>query len=103
RRRHTRFSRDWSSDVCSSDLRTVLTRVVTVAEETGKEIHPLVVPTNNPLFAIATAARDLGAKDVVLGESEKVSNDELAEQFALRSEERRVGKEWRAGWACGEG
>src|SRR5690606_40624829 len=22
RRRHTRFSRDWSSDVCSSDLRT---------------------------------------------------------------------------------
>src|SRR5690606_23919700 len=24
RRRHTRFSRDWSSDVCSSDLRSVL-------------------------------------------------------------------------------
>src|SRR5690606_4595329 len=23
RRRHTRFSRDWSSDVCSSDLRTI--------------------------------------------------------------------------------
>src|SRR5207302_8234332 len=23
-RRHTRFSRDWSSDVCSSDLRTPL-------------------------------------------------------------------------------
>src|SRR5690606_40312861 len=23
RRRHTRFSRDWSSDVCSSDLRTM--------------------------------------------------------------------------------
>src|SRR5690606_39393065 len=23
RRRHTRFSRDWSSDVCSSDLRTL--------------------------------------------------------------------------------
>src|SRR5690606_17177836 len=25
RRRHTRFSRDWSSDVCSSDLHRVLT------------------------------------------------------------------------------
>src|SRR5256884_8065624 len=25
RRRHTRCSRDWSSDVCSSDLRTYLT------------------------------------------------------------------------------
>src|SRR5690606_41066583 len=24
RRRHTRFSRDWSSDVCSSDLRQVV-------------------------------------------------------------------------------
>src|SRR5690606_39636847 len=24
RRRHTRFSRDWSSDVCSSDLQEVL-------------------------------------------------------------------------------
>src|SRR5690606_40229162 len=24
RRRHTRFSRDWSSDVCSSDLKKVL-------------------------------------------------------------------------------
>src|SRR5690606_41127860 len=24
RRRHTRFSRDWSSDVCSSDLRWLL-------------------------------------------------------------------------------
>src|SRR5690606_40802647 len=25
RRRHTRFSRDWSSDVCSSDLATLFT------------------------------------------------------------------------------
>src|SRR5690606_40952424 len=27
RRRHTRFSRDWSSDVCSSDLTSVLLMV----------------------------------------------------------------------------
>src|SRR5690606_40246533 len=27
RRRHTRFSRDWSSDVCSSDLRGVRFRI----------------------------------------------------------------------------
>src|SRR5690606_39638143 len=26
-RRHTRFSRDWSSDVCSSDLGTAFTRI----------------------------------------------------------------------------
>jgi hypothetical protein len=63
--------------------RTVLTRVVTVAEEAGKQIHPLVIPTNNPLFAIASAARDLRAQDVVLGESEKVPAETLAEQFAM--------------------
>src|SRR5690606_40912875 len=27
RRRHTRFSRDWSSDVCSSDLATAMDRL----------------------------------------------------------------------------
>src|SRR5690606_18061086 len=31
RRRHTRFSRDWSSDVCSSDLREVLGSVRDIA------------------------------------------------------------------------
>src|SRR5690606_17398854 len=30
RRRHTRFSRDWSSDVCSSDLSALATSVVPV-------------------------------------------------------------------------
>src|SRR5215475_5380983 len=29
RRRHTSFSRDWSSDVCSSDLRRMSPRIVT--------------------------------------------------------------------------
>ena len=63
--------------------RTVLTRVVAVAEQAGKRVRPLVLPTNNPLYAIATAARDLSAGFVVLGESEKVHGDELAEQFAI--------------------
>jgi len=63
--------------------RTVLTRIVTLAEEAGKPIYPLVIPTNNPLFAIAMAAYNLGATEVVLGESEKMAADVLAEQFAL--------------------
>jgi amino acid transporter len=63
--------------------REVLTRVVNVAEEAGKQIHPLVIPTNNPLYAIASAARDLRASEIVLGESEKMTPDVLAEQFAL--------------------
>ena len=63
--------------------REVLTKVVTVAEEAGKRVHPLVIPTNNPLFAIASAARDLEAKEVILGTSEKVTGEVLVEQFAL--------------------
>ena len=36
--------------------RELLTKIVTVAEEVGKRVHPLVLPTNNPLYAICTAA-----------------------------------------------
>ena len=63
--------------------RELLTQIVTVAEEVGKKVHPLVVPTNNPLFAICTAARDLKATEVVLGVSEKIHAEEQLEQFAL--------------------
>src|SRR5690606_41177581 len=36
RRRHTRFSRDWSSDVCSSDLgRVVAAKRVMIVERRG--------------------------------------------------------------------
>jgi len=63
--------------------RTLLTQVVTVAEEMGKSVYPLVLPTLNPLHAIALTARDLGAREVVLGVSEKVHADMQLEQFAL--------------------
>ena len=63
--------------------RELLTRIVTVAEEVGKQVHPLVLPTNNPLYAICTAARDLKATEVVLGVSEKVHAEDQLEQFAL--------------------
>jgi len=63
--------------------RAVLTAVVHLAEEAGKAVYPLVLPTNNPLYAIATAARDLGATEVVLGVSQKSSADLQLEQFAI--------------------
>ena len=63
--------------------REVLTRVVTVTEEAGKQVFPLVLPTNNPLYAIATAARDLSASEVILGSSEKMNAEVQVEQFAL--------------------
>jgi amino acid transporter len=63
--------------------RDLLTKIVTVAENVGKQVYPLVLPTNNPLYAIATAARDLKANEVVLGVSEKMMAETQLEQFAL--------------------
>jgi hypothetical protein len=63
--------------------RALLTQIVTIAEEIGKQVHPVVMPTNNPLYAIACAARDLKATEVVLGVSEKFHAEEQLEQFAL--------------------
>jgi hypothetical protein len=63
--------------------REVLTRVVNLAEEAGKRVHPVALPTNNPLFAIATTAMQLGARQIVMGASEKTSADVQLEQFAI--------------------
>ncbi|MBV8782268.1 MAG: amino acid permease [Phycisphaerae bacterium] len=67
----------------SQDDRELLTKVVTVAEDIGRRVHPVVLPTNNPLYAIARAARDLKATEVVLGVSQKIHAEEQLEQFAL--------------------
>ncbi len=63
--------------------RELLTRIVTVAEHVGKQVYPVVLPTNNPLYAIAVAARDLKANEVVLGVSEKMHAETQLEQFAM--------------------
>src|SRR5690606_40655299 len=72
RRRHTRFSRDWSSDVCSSDLRLRLHRCRLTAGEDPDAIAPVL----------------LGPVERGIGPVEQVAD-------RLRSEERRVGKEGR--------
>jgi hypothetical protein len=47
--------------------RELMTAVVDHAERAGKEIHPVVVPTNHPLDAILRAARALKVQQLVLG------------------------------------
>src|SRR5690606_40483795 len=42
RRRHTRFSRDWSSDVCSSDLALTLTEAAAISTD---QLHKGVLET----------------------------------------------------------
>src|SRR5205085_8408965 len=73
RRRHTRFDCDWSSDVCSSDLREAEISTPRWREDP------------RPVFAMIRVALRGSARD---------AEPQLAR--AKRSEERRVGKEWRS-------
>src|SRR5437868_10574893 len=84
RRRHTRSKRDWSSDVCSSDLDSVLS---------GRGV-------DDPAPRAAPAATKSPAK---LAGRKAALPAALAPQLAslaARSEERRVGKECRCRWSA---
>src|SRR3712207_8523500 len=80
RRRHTRYWRDWSSDVCSSDLR------LGGGEQVQVPLAPAVVARRlaGPRGAAEDAAPAVGRLGTVR---------------AARSEERRVGKECRSRWS----
>src|SRR5690606_40120649 len=91
RRRHTRFSRDWSSDVCSSDLHDDLTHFLALREQDA--------PRDPQAFRRVGVVRpDLRARQF----AERDLLRAVAERDrAQRSEERRVGKEGRYGRAAG--
>src|SRR5690606_40021997 len=93
RRRHTRFSRDWSSDVCSSDLfiddGDAICDAAQLREFTGGKHHRYshLIELHNEFQhpALGTHVNAPG-------------RFRYEEQLGLRSEERRVGKESRARW-----
>src|SRR5690606_40829691 len=97
RRRHTRFSRDWSSDVCSSDLNRIellnkpAENMIPDQISNGIEnITSLELKSNQSSFSFQFAA------------VANVLNTNYHYAYRLkgfdeRSEERRVGKEWRSG------
>ena len=47
--------------------RELMTAVLKHAEKAGKEVHPVIVPTNRPLDAILRTARSLNVQELVLG------------------------------------
>src|SRR5262249_51977311 len=61
----------------------LMTAVVNLAEAVGKEVKPLIVPTNNPLHAVLTTARDLQAHELIMGASNIYTADEQLEQIAF--------------------
>src|SRR5690606_40837230 len=93
RRRHTRFSRDWSSDVCSSDL-DLAELIAGVVRTREKGQHPATrsfqairIHINQELEELALA---LAAVLKVLAPGGRLA---VISFHSLRSEERRVGKE----------
>src|SRR2546429_3115514 len=88
RRRHTRCSRDWSSDVCSSDLDDFEDAPDGAATEQLK-IQQRLFEFN---FKVDTLKGSLFRSD-----PDKKKPDTLLVE--LRSEERRVGKECRSRWS----
>jgi nucleotide-binding universal stress UspA family protein len=61
----------------------LMTAVVERAEKAGKQVKPLIVPTNNPLHAVLQTAKDLQAHELVMGASNKYTADEQLEQIAF--------------------
>jgi hypothetical protein len=61
----------------------LMTAVVERAEKAGKQVRPLIVPTNNPLHAILNTAKDLQAHELIMGASNKYTADEQLEQIAF--------------------
>src|SRR5207302_8336760 len=99
RRRHTRFSRDWSSDVCSSDLNLLKQKLALPPgftykwsgeyefELRAKERLQLILPiVFFVIFMLLYVVFHSVTEAAVL-------------IFPTRSEERRVGKEFRVRWS----
>src|SRR5439155_17018132 len=93
RRRHTRWPRDWSSDVCSSDLLLERQPLLQPCQQLGRrqqlyarggkldgQRQPIQPPTDRR-HRLGVLAAEVKARAV-----------------RLRSEERRVGKECRCRW-----
>src|SRR5204862_3319223 len=94
RRRHTRSLRDWSSDVCSSDLAASSSSKAL----TGGRLREVKAFDDDDAARQERLVRAVMAGMKLL-DGEIVDPDEPdAERnkvFRTRSEERRVGKEWR--------
>src|SRR3712207_7947535 len=81
RRRHTRYWRDWSSDVCSSDLSS----------------EDIPTPKRRPRASLASRSGRGGR--MFSREQGAGTQKNKGKASPRRSEERRVGKECRSRWS----
>src|SRR3712207_7699638 len=86
RRRHTRYWRDWSSDVCSSDLMGVNAEVFLYDENFPPEAKTLMM--------FYKRLREIDVPEMMAS----IITETEGKPWS-RSEERRVGKECRSRWS----
>src|SRR3712207_8733980 len=84
RRRHTRYWRDWSSDVCSSDLGRQAGVDLDVAQRIVEALHMLAQAEGLAVEGPGHVEHGIAVFEAAVPE---------------RSEERRVGKECRSRWS----
>src|SRR2546427_1405203 len=92
RRRHTRFDCDWSSDVCSSDLRPAPTACI-CALLFQRRCRGLGNIGSLVLGSVSERVVHKCTRSVLVVKGERLEGPEW------RSEERRVGKEGRSRWS----
>lgn len=61
----------------------LMTAVVERAERAGKQVLPLIVPTNNGLHAVLKTAKDIHAHELILGASNKFTAEEQLDQISF--------------------
>src|SRR5207302_6432435 len=86
RRRHTSFSRDWSSDVCSSDLKAL----------PGTALQAMALSTEGPCKKSCSKSGEIFWTS--FSESCVQGLTCFSASRSTKSEERRVGKECRLRW-----
>src|SRR5690606_40983204 len=101
-RRHTRFSRDWSSDVCSSDLYPSTTRHCWTFCCGEASTHSMQHDMPGR-WGIGVARHCVTARqEEEAGRSKSTAHSQhVVVCCMVRSEERRVGKECRCRWSAG--
>src|SRR5690606_39711536 len=96
---HTRFSRDWSSDVCSSDLPGRFPAGAWKGcrhRDRGSPRRPAPGALPGGWWGLIGSSRAPGGRGAAALLPEDGKEQGLLRVEAVRSEERRVGKDWGA-------
>src|SRR5690606_40276393 len=98
---HTRFARDWRTDVCSPDLalrNCIMTIMGIKARDNGIDIRGTEIEITKIMASSPRRVAEVVVEFTFPKKNYTEEEKKLIESVAGRSEERRVGEERRGGW-----